>query len=664
MLHRATVTLFVVVAGLFAAPTPAAAHGERTIFLAGQMSDEELIAFTTAVAASPNPGVVLLDSPAAAKTTRAFLQAFQPDQLVPVGEFPESVADMEERLGLKTAPRRAWQRGPPKALERALYPLARRAVVCPAQPRRLLLQAACLAGVLRVPLVVTNGAPAERADLKRRLLAWHTKEILAVGAGAEHCLGLTKAAVVPLPDEQAVQAEHIRHLRKQGPIETFVVANPADDKHGRLSALAPWLALQRRAALLLTNDAGDDVRSLVQDALKNPDLAGCDAVILLANLKAIPVEKRPNPVVGGADRFIEMEPLTPRGGEPFSFAVGRLFHADRGLVMLMLARQRLLATQTGTPKALIVSNPGGGLPLLEMFARNTSREFSNAGYETNAFFGRQVNQATIRRLLPQQTIFLWEGHHTTLAREYGIHKWKETLQPSLVFLQSCMALAAPEAQPFLECGAVAVIGSSTRTYSGSGGALALAFFDALLYEQQSLGGSLRQSKNFLLAFAQLKEKRLGTEAKLGGANVRSAWAFTLWGDPTLHLPRATAPADALPAVRSQVVDGKRLTVTLPSNYPQVKTSKYQTAMLPNGRLAGLRSKETDDEERHALTQFVFVEVHLPQAPADRTPRLRGSLPGRNWTFLWDARRRCGYLLAVPRAADRERGELRFQVAWN
>jgi hypothetical protein len=105
-------------------------------------------------------------------------------------------------------------------------------------------------------------------------------------------------------------------------------------------------------------------------------------------------------------------------------------------------------------------------------------------------------------------------------------------------------------------------------------------------------------------------------------------------------------------------------VALPPPYPQVKTSKYQTAMPPNGRLGGLRSKETDDEERHALTQLVFVEVELPQAPAGRTPRLRGSLPGRNWTFLWDARRRRGYLLAVPRAADHARGELRFQVAWN
>ena len=39
------------------------------------------------------------------------------------------------------------------------------------------------------------------------------------------------------------------------------------------------------------------------------------------------------------------------------------------------------------------------------------------------------------------------------------------------------------------------------------------------------------------------------KAKLGGANLRSAWAFTLWGDPSLRLPRPTPAEGALPAVR-------------------------------------------------------------------------------------------------------------------
>ena len=41
-----------------------------------------------------------------------------------------------------------------------------------------------------------------------------------------------------------------------------------------------------------------------------------------------------------------MEPLTPTGTEPFTFATGRLFHPDPGVVTLMLARQRLLERGT------------------------------------------------------------------------------------------------------------------------------------------------------------------------------------------------------------------------------------------------------------------------------------------------------------------------------
>src|SRR5213078_1759925 len=134
------------------------------------------------------------------------------------------------------------------------------------------------------------------------------------------------------------------------------------------------------------------------------------------------------------------------------------------------------------------------------------------------------------------------------------------LRPSLVLLQSCLALNEPESHLLLQRGAIAIVGTSTRTYSGSGGAFTLAYFDALLYEDQSLGGSLRQAKNFLLCYSRLKEKRLGKDAKLAGASTRSAWGFTLWGDPTLRMPRPTPPAQALPPVRHQV-KGNTITVT-------------------------------------------------------------------------------------------------------
>src|SRR5205085_6421430 len=126
-------------------------------------------------------------------------------------------------------------------------------------------------------------------------------------------------------------------------------------------------------------------------------------------------------------------------------------------------------------------------------------------------------------------------------------------------------------------------GSSTRTYSASGGAFTLAFFDALLYEGETLGESLRHAKNFLLAYSLLKGKRLGESAKFTGANVRSSWAFTLWGDPSLKLPPNPAPADALPSVQHRVT-GRTIIVTVPErSYDPVRTGKYQARLTPNAR---------------------------------------------------------------------------------
>ena len=242
-----------------------------------------------------------------------------------------------------------------------------------------------------------------------------------------------------------------------------------------------------------------------------------------------------------------------------------------------------------------------------------------------------------------------------------MHEWTEPTKPSLVFLQSCLALSEGKAQPFLERGAVALIGTSTRTYSASGGAFALAFFNALLYDRQTVGGSLRQAKNFLLAYSLLKEKRLGKNAKLTGANLRSSWAFSLWGDPTLKLPMPELPENHLPGVRHEV-HGHTITVSLPeTRYRKAISNQYQAEMSPNGRLAGLITPDEDEENVKHLVPFIFAEVHLPKTPAGKTPHLQSHLPGSRWVFNWDSRRKCGYLLLMPRAKDQD--EIRFHVDW-
>ena len=65
----------------------------------------------------------------------------------------------------------------------------------------------------------------------------------------------------------------------------------------------------------------------------------------------------------------------------------------------------------------------------------------------------------------------------------------------------------------------------------------------------------------------------------------------------------------------------------------------------------------------ALVPFVFAEVKIPNA-GPLTPRLRSRLPSRDWVFLWDARRKTGYVLAAP-PMNGEAASLKFRVdrAW-
>ena len=82
---------------------------------------------------------------------------------------------------------------------------------------------------------------------------------------------------------------------------------------------------------------------MVAAALKHKEYRPADAVLIAANRQAVPMRVRPNPIAGDNDPLIDLEPLTPEGNEPFSFAIGRIFHDDRSVVALMLARSRLLA---------------------------------------------------------------------------------------------------------------------------------------------------------------------------------------------------------------------------------------------------------------------------------------------------------------------------------
>jgi hypothetical protein len=636
-------------------------ESNRTVYFGAGLSEEDTLVLTSALAAGDPRGLILLDGTKATKAAAPFLTALKPKSVIPVGPGAESTDDIAERLGTKLAAPLAWKDGPPIALWQALLPQAPTVVVVRAGQRGLLLHAACFAASVRGPLVVVHDMENEGPALKERLASWKAKEVYAIGDTADLVKRLGEMRVTALADENAVASAYIRELARTGPVRNIVVANPADTTRelGGMSVLAPWIAVQRRAALVLTKDDGSNATAAVTAALKNPALARAETLVIVANLRAIPVEKRPNPVPG-KDADIEMEPMTPTGDEPFAFGIGRLFHEDPAMLALVLARQELLPEDGKPRRALVVSNPGGGLPLLETFSRHTAREMRNAGYQTTAMFENDADKDDVRKLLPAQDVFLWEGHYKTLTDEFGFLTWTEPLPPSLCFLQSCLALKEEEALPLFSRGAIAIVGSSTRTYSGTGGAFTLAYFNALLYENQTLGGALRQAKNYLLAYSMLKEKRLGAAAKLSGVNVRSAWAFSLWGDPTLRLPHPARPKEAREPV-SHEFHGSTLVVNLPNaTYDKVKVGKYEAEMRPNARLAGLLRMSTENEDFRQLVPFVFVEVRLPDAPPGKSPRLTSHLPNKQWVFVWDGRRKSGYLLITPR---KDKQEIHFKIDW-
>jgi len=625
-----------------------------TVILAGGMPEPELIALSVAAGTAQPDADFVLDSTRAETIIKPFLDRLKPATVIPVGSFPKN-HDASRRWGISDPVARPIE-ADPVAFAWSLFPKAERVVVSPRIPSGELLQAACLAGSLKAPLFVLREGDDPVKGLKELLATRGTKEVLAVGAAVTACQKLEGLKITELADATAVAKAHRKELTRSGKIDILVLTNPIDPQS--LHSLAPWVAVKRRGALLLTGPDGKDARLVVAAAMNDRDTSQADAMIVVANAAAIPQTKRENPAKG-KDEQIDVEPWVPEGDELISLTTGRLFHADRALVPLMLARQKILDRTPGPPKILIASNPGDGLPLLETFSRNTGRELENAGWKVIGRYGKtNLTAKELRELLPEQDAFLWEGHYRTLIDHFEFLKWTEPLRPSVMFLQSCLALNPDEAALLFDRGAAAVVGTPNRTYSGSGGALTLGFFDSIAYDGRSTGGAMRHAKNFLVCYQELKEKRLGEAAKLGGANQRAAWTFTIWGDPTLKMPKPTPPANALPSLKCEMVKNT-IAMSLPEKkYPSTEVPPYKAEMWPGGRLAGLITTDIEDKW---LSPLAFAEIAMPNGPADHVPHLSSKVPGKNWVFRWDARRQVGYLLVIPR--EKDEGKVEFRVKW-
>lgn len=609
-------TLVLIADGAFRPGSAQSPSEPRTVVSIPGGDAGRTLQLTTTWTAAESSGVLLIDSPSARSANQRFCESFRPTRTRAV----ERQADID-------------------------FPCDR-AVLCRPGDRRRTIAAAALAVAARARLVFVPAG-----DESSAIIEPGTTECIVVGdinvPSRDGC------RIHRLADVESVLQATIARQSSRGSIDTMILVNPHD---AGLSSLAPLAMRGRCAVVLMTNEHGSDAGDVVRRSLEHPRLADVEHLLILASPTAIPPERRENPLAG-KDSEIELEPGTPSGRSPYTLSIGRLFHSDPAFVALTLARARLLPADGSPRTALVASNPGGSLPMLETFSRTSARELSACGYETTALVGEYLSPGQLRRRLPSADLLLWEGHHNTLIKDWGFTTWSEPLPPSFFFLQSCLALTEDKASPLIERGAVAVAGSSSRIYSATGGAFSLASLDAMLYDRQSLGGSIRSAKNFLLAYGQLKEKRL-EQVKLGGANQRSAWAFTLWGDPALRLP--SPPGQPPEAVRARV-EGDTITVSAPPASATIESGAFRAAYRPNSRIAGL-VRSGDDGEKKRLVPLAFAETPLPQAPPDAVPRLRSRIPENNWTFLWDARRRVGWLLVVlPPNAERE---IRFHIDWN
>ncbi len=286
-----------------------------TVVLAGAMPEPDLIALGVMTAGAQPDADFLLDSGRAEAVVKPFLDRLNPAAVVPVGAFPAG-HDSMKRWGVAAQAAAA----DPVAFAWALYPKAERAVVAPRSPPAELLQAACLAGALRVPLFVLRDGNDPISGLKELLAARGVKDVTAVGAAGAHCKKLEGVKLTELADAAAVASAHRKELLRTGKIDALVLANPADAK--KHSALAPWVAVKRRAALLLTSPDGGDAGKVVAAALKDSDTARADALIVVADTDAIPLTKRVNPAAG-KDEQIDVEQWVTDNDDLISLASGR-----------------------------------------------------------------------------------------------------------------------------------------------------------------------------------------------------------------------------------------------------------------------------------------------------------------------------------------------------
>src|SRR5262249_40136429 len=114
--------VFIFCGGPFLSRSAGAEPLRKTVYLAGAVSHDETLVFTSAVAGVDPQAIIIFDSPLTTPYLKSFLDALNPETIIPVGSFRDGVDDLRHRLGRSTAGPLVWDRGRPQALWSALFP--------------------------------------------------------------------------------------------------------------------------------------------------------------------------------------------------------------------------------------------------------------------------------------------------------------------------------------------------------------------------------------------------------------------------------------------------------------------------------------------------------------------------------------------------------------
>ena len=190
-----------------------------------------------------------------------------------------------------------------------------------------------------------------------------------------------------------------------------------------MSALAPWLALQKRAPLLLTGAGGDDVEAVGRAAVRRRAAARVEALILVADLPGDPdASSGPTRSPPTRTTLIEMEPLTP------DRAASRSPSPSAGSSTTTAPWCRCCwpgsgcwPRRTGRAARWSPATPAAGCRCWRRSRATPPASSATPATTTTACSASDVSSDDLPpQLLPEHDIFLWEGHHSTLIREFGM----------------------------------------------------------------------------------------------------------------------------------------------------------------------------------------------------------------------------------------------------